>query len=35
MIFLLYLLDKREAENISKEQEQSLVAALKAALDEV
>jgi hypothetical protein len=34
-IFLLYLLDKREAENISKEQEELLVAALKDALDRV
>ena len=32
-ILLLYLLDKREAENISKEQEALLVAALKEAID--
>ena len=31
---LLYLLDKRDAENISKKQEDALVAALKKALDE-
>lgn len=32
-IFLLYLLDKREAQNISKVQEALLVSALKEALD--
>jgi hypothetical protein len=32
-IFLLYLLDKREAQNISKSQEAFLVAALKTALN--
>lgn len=31
-IFLLFLLDKRKAQNISKGQEERLVAALKAAL---
>ncbi len=34
-IFLLYLLDKREAQNISKAQEELLVAALKDALDTI
>ena len=32
-IFLLYLLDKREAQNIRKEHEELLVATLKDALD--
>jgi hypothetical protein len=33
--FLLFLLDKREAQNISKTQEALLVAALKESLDKV